>query len=118
MELDNVEENSLETNERRKRIKFTFIILVCCLFLNFFIEIKTNLAPYGYLGFLLGSAAVTIGSIGIPLFVYLIYLIFNKIKGHSYDLRSFEIFAWWSVIFATLNTIPNVVMSFVNSISQ
>jgi len=70
MELDNVEENSLETNERRKRIKITFIILVCCLFLNFFIEIKSNLAPYGYLGFLLGSAAVTIGSIGIPWFVY------------------------------------------------
>jgi hypothetical protein len=118
MELDNFENKLLETNKRRKRIKIIFIILVCCLVLNFFVEINLNLNPYGYLGFLLGSAAVTIGSIGIPLFVYLIYFIFNKIKGNSFELRSFEIFAWWSAIFATLNTIPNVVMSFVNSISQ
>jgi hypothetical protein len=114
MELDNCE-NSLLTNERRKRIKIAFIILFCCLVLNFFVEIDLNLAPYGYLGFVLGSVAVTIGSIGIPLFVYVIYTIFKMIKGHSFELRSFEIFAWWSVIFAALNTIAVVGMSFLKT---
>ena len=116
MEIDNFEENSLETNERKKRIKILFIILLCCLVFNFLVEINQNLALYGYFGVLLGSAAVTIGSIGIPLFVYVIYFIYKKIKGHSFDLRSFEIFSWWSVIFAALNTIPSFVMSILNSI--
>ena len=102
------------------RIRFfiAVLILVVCIVVNYFAASTFNKTTYGMGGIFLASIAELVGSIAIPLSIFFLSIAYKFIKKIKVEIQSIEYFIWASVVFALLNSVPNLYDAFVNTVAQ
>jgi len=100
------------------RFVIAILILVVCVIVNYFAASTFNKTTYGVGGIFLASIAELVGSIAIPLGIFLLSIAYKLFKKIKVEAQSIEYFIWASVVFALLNSVPNLYDAFVNTVPQ
>lgn len=102
----------------RIRFLLAISILVVCIVVNYLAASTFNKTTYGVFVVFLGAIAELVGSIAIPLCIFLLLIAYRLIKKLKVEIQFIEYFIWALVAFALMNSVPNLFDAIVNTVGQ
>jgi chromate transport protein ChrA len=96
----------------KTRLIIASLILSACVIINFFSTPLIIYQTHGFSGTLISAISELIGSIAIPLGIFLLVVIYKKIRNIKINFESINSFVLMVVIFALINSAGNLINLF------